>query len=169
MSLLEVSEGGDRLEVRSPMRPGLRIALVLLGAVPLLAPYELLLLVEWRSYLSPFFVLAALISAGAVVLSAVLVLGTLAGISSRLVFDRSASTVTYTYEAPVIRRTSRVYPLRGIARVEVEESPWSDGAPTYRLRVVMRGGAIVESGSSVSRDQVEAIRARVERLTTGDG
>jgi len=117
---------------------------------------------------SPFFLLAALISAGAAVLSLFLVFAALAGISSQLVFDRSASTVTYSFDAPVVRRTSRVYPLSAVGSGEVEERTWTEGAPTYHLRVAIDDGAVIESGSSSSRDEVEAIRARIERFTTGD-
>jgi hypothetical protein len=167
MSLLVVIEHCDRLEVRSPMGPGFRIVLMLLGVLPLLAPYELLVRIEWQDHLSPFFLLAALISAGAVVLSLFLVFAALAGLRSRLVFDRNASTLTYSYEAPVVKRTSRVYPLSAVGTVEVEQRTWTDGAPTYHLRVVMNDGAVIESGSSLSRDEVEAIRTRIERFTTG--
>ena len=166
MSLLVLLERGDRLEVRSPMRPGFRVVLMLLGVVPLLAPYELLVRVGWQNYLNPFFLLAALISAGAAGLSLFLVFAALAGISSQLVFDRSASTVTYSFEAPVVRRTSRVYPLSAVGSVEVEERTWTDGAPTYYLRVEMDDGVVIESGSSSSRDEVETIRVRLERFTT---
>ena len=169
MSLLVVLERVDRLEVRSPMRPGLRVVLVLLAALPLLAPYELLVRVHWQDYLNPFFLLAALISAGAAVVSLLLVFAAVAGISSQLVFDRSAATLTYSFEAPVVRRTSRVYPLSAVGSVAVEERTWSDGTPTYHLRIAVDSGAVIESGSSSSRDEVEAIRARIERFTRGDG
>ena len=169
MSPLVVLERADRLEIRSPMRPGFRLVLAVLGVLPLIAPYELLVRVGWQDYLNPFFLLAACISAGAVVVSLFLVFAAVAGISSQLVFDRSASTLTYSFEAPVVKRTSRVYPLLAVGSVAVEERTWSDGAPTYHLRVAIDGGAVIESGSSSSRDEVEAIRARIERFTRGDG
>ena len=149
------------------MRPGFRVALVLVGVVPLVAPYELIVRVGWQDYLNPFFLLAALISAGATGLSLLLIFAAVAGISSQLVFDRSASTLTYSFEAPVVKRTSRVYPLSAIGAVEVQERAWSDGAPTYSLRVSLADGAVIESGSSSSRDEVEAIRVRIERFTRG--
>ena len=149
------------------MRPGFRIVLLLLGVLPWLAPYELLVRVAWRDYLSPFFLLAAVISAGAIVVSLFLIFAAVAGISSQLVFDRSASTLTYSFQAPVVRRTSRVYPLSAIGSVDVQERTWSDGPPSYHLRVVLSDGAVIESGSSGSREEVEAIRARIERFTTG--
>jgi len=149
------------------MSLGFRIVLMLLGVLPLIAPYELLVRIDWQDYLSPLFLLAALISAGAAVLSLFLVFAALAGLKSQLVFDRSASTLTYSFEAPMVKRTSRVYPLSAVGTVEVEERTWTDGAPTYHLRVIVDDGAVIESGSSLSRDEVEAIRTRIERFTTG--
>lgn len=169
MFLVVLTEPAGRLEVQSPMHPGLRAVLLLVAVVPLMAPYELLLRVGWKHYLNPFFLLAALISAGAAVVSVFLVFAALAGISSRLVFDRSSATLTHSFGAPVIRRTSRVYPLSAISRVEVGQGTWTDGAPTYHLRVILDGRPVIESGSSDSREEVEAIRARIERFTTGVG
>lgn len=48
MSLLGLLERSGRLEIRSPMRPGFRVALMLVGVVPLLAPYELVVRVGWQ-------------------------------------------------------------------------------------------------------------------------
>lgn len=47
------------------MRFGARVLLASLGFVPLLAPYELLIRVDWEHYANPFFFLATFISTGA--------------------------------------------------------------------------------------------------------
>ena len=75
MSQPELVEREDRLEIRSPMRVGMRILLAALGLFPLLAPYELLIEIDWEHFMNPFFFLAALISAGAMALSAFLFFG----------------------------------------------------------------------------------------------
>lgn len=146
------------------MRPGLRILLMLLGVFPLIAPYELLVRIDWQDYVHPFFLLAALVSAGAVAVSLFFFVAALAGISSQLVFDGTDSTFTYSFESPVVRRNSRVYPLSAVRTVEVREHTWTDGAPTYHLRVEIGDGVVIESGSSGSREEVEAIQARIERF-----
>lgn len=55
------------------MRPGARILLAALGLAPLLAPYEWMMRASWEDYLNPFFnpffVVAALVSAGAIAVS----------------------------------------------------------------------------------------------------
>jgi hypothetical protein len=50
----------------------------------------------------------------------------------------------YAYEAPVVRRGRRVYPLSSVTGVEVGARDWSDGAPTYHLRIVMDDGTVIE-------------------------
>ncbi|HEX7028190.1 MAG TPA: hypothetical protein VF268_13190 [Gammaproteobacteria bacterium] len=157
-------EGPNRLEVRSAMRPGLRVALILLGIFPLIAPYELLVRIDWQDYLSPFFLLAAFISAGAVALSLLLFYAALTGISSRFVFDGTAATLTCVSESPLTGRNRRVYPLSSIAAIDVTEHDWSDGLPTYCLSITFDDGTVIDSGSSWSREEMETIRARVERF-----
>jgi len=45
----ELYQSDDRLEVRSPMRPGMRVLLAALALFPLLAPYELIVKVDGRA------------------------------------------------------------------------------------------------------------------------
>ena len=68
--MIQVSNNGERLDVFSQMPSGKRLLFALFGLIPLLAPYELMLRVQWNDYGHPAFLLAAVISAGAVVLSA---------------------------------------------------------------------------------------------------
>jgi hypothetical protein len=163
----ELHERHDRLEVCSPMRAGMRVVFAVLALFPLLAPYELIVKVEWESYLHPFFLLAALISVGATALSAFLVFAAVAGLSSQMVFDARAATFTYSSQVPLVRPASQVYPLAEVVRVELRERDWSDSAPSYHLGVVMAGGAVFESGSSWSRGEIESLRVRVEQFLSG--
>ncbi len=157
-------ESDERLEIRSPMRPGMRVFLAVLAIFPLIAPYELLVRVEWQHYLNPFFLLAAFISAGAMGLSAFFVYAAVAGLSSEIVFDMSNSTLTHTFEAPVVRRTRRVYPLSALSALETVERDWSDSSPTYHLEVLLDDGTVIESGPSWSREDIDVIRMRIERV-----
>ncbi|MDZ4178729.1 MAG: hypothetical protein U1E29_05805, partial [Coriobacteriia bacterium] len=160
-------ESDERLAIRSPMRAGMRVLLVVLAAFPLVAPYELLVRIDWQYHIHPFFFLAAFISAGAIALSAFFVFAAITGLNSEIVFDSSSSTLTHSFEAPVIRRARHTYPLSAISNVETAERDWSDSSPTYHLQVVLDDGTVIESGSSWSRDDVEAIRIRVERFMAG--
>ena len=144
------------------MRKGARFELAILGLFPLLAPYELLLRIDWQSYLHPFFLLAAFVSTGAASLSAFLFFAAVAGLSSRMVFDGVRSTFTFSAQAPLVRRSKSLYPMSALERVDVATREWSDGAPTYHLRVVTSEGKIFETGSSWSREEVEMIKKGVD-------
>lgn len=161
MSHPELVEHEDRIEVRSRMRVGMRILLAALGLFPLLAPYELLVKIDWERFMSPFFFLAAFVSAGATALSAFFFFAAVAGLSSKIVFNRHTATFSYSREAPVLRRTRQIQPLSDVRNIEVGVRDWSDGSPTYHLSVSMEDGTIFESGSSWSRDEIEWIRGRV--------
>lgn len=164
MSHPELIERMDCLEIRSRMRVGMRILLAALGLFPLLAPYELLIKIDWQHFMNPFFFLAAFISAGAMALSAFLFFAAVAGVSSKIVFDRRTATFTYSSEAPVGRRTRQAQPLSDVRSIEIGVRDWSDSAPTYHLGITVKDGTVFESGSSWSRDEIEWIRHRVDQF-----
>jgi len=169
MSTIELVEHPDRLEIRSPMRVGLRILLAALGFFPLIAPYELLIKIEWQYYLHPFFFLAAFIAAGATALSLFFFFAAVAGLSSQIVFDKSTGTVSHSSQAPIVRRTTQIRPLSAVSAVEVGVRDWSDSEPSYYLRVIMSDDDVFESGSASSRAEVESIQVHVDRFLAADG
>jgi hypothetical protein len=160
--VIQVSNNGERLDVFSQMPSGKRLLLALFGLIPLLAPYELMLRVQWNDYGHPAFLLAAVISAGAVVLSALFMFAALAGLSSRMTLDAARSTFTYSTGAPIVPHRRLVLPLSSLESVRVRTHEWSDGAPTYTLMVTMSDGATFESGSAWSREDIEQEKTRVE-------
>lgn len=160
----ELVDRMDCLEIHSRMRGGMRIVLAALGLFPLLAPYELLIKIDWEHFMNPFFFLAAFISAGATALSVFLFFAAAAGLSSKMVFDRHTATFSYSSEAPVVRRSRRVQPLADVRSTEVVVHDWSDSAPTYHLSIILKDGTVFESGSSWSRDEIEWIRGRVDQF-----
>jgi hypothetical protein len=164
MSHPELVERAERLEIRSPMHVGMRLLLAALGFFPLLAPYELLIRIDWEHYLNLFFFLSAFISAGATAVSAFLFFAAVAGLNSTMVFDRRAATFNYSSQAPIVRRSTLSHPLSDVRSIEVDVRDWSDSAPTYHLGVTMSDGTVFESGSSWSRDEIESIRSRVVKF-----
>jgi hypothetical protein len=158
VSRLVVTHTPDRLEVRSPMGVGLRVALVVVGAVPLLAPYELLVRVRWNDLASPFFVMAALVSLGAVAVSAFFMFAALAGTSSSIVVDRRAGILSFASKAPIARRIMRTCLVGDVVGVDLGVVEWSDGGPSYHVRVALSDGRVLRTGASSSRDEVEAVR-----------
>lgn len=163
-------ETADRFEVVSSLHVGVRVALAVMAAVPLLAPYELLVRVVWRDLASPAFAFAVLVSAGAVLVSGLLVGAAVAGTSSRIVLDRRSGTVARTAWAPAVRRSTRTYPLRDVVAVEPGVRDWSEGEHTYHVRLVLADDTVLETGPSRSRDHNDALRTRlVAFLAQGAG
>jgi hypothetical protein len=160
--MIKVSHDTQRLEITSPLPRGKRLLFGLLALFPLLAPYELILRVQWASYLNPFFFIAAFISAGAIALSLFLVFAAVAGLSSRMTMDAADSTFTYSHAAPVVRQYSQVFPLSSLESIQVRTHDWSDGAPSYSLMVKMTDGATFNSGSSWSLQEIEHHKAQAD-------
>jgi hypothetical protein len=158
---LKLLETANRLEIVSPMPVGRRVLFAFLSLIPLLAPYELIIRIRWNGYLHPFFLLAALICAGALTLTAFLLFAALAGLASQMVFDKTRRTFTYTVAAPVVRRRTREYPIRSIEGLEIVTHDWSDSAPSYSLKVLMVEGQGFNSASSWSREEIENLRRHV--------
>jgi len=166
MSELGFSEDPDRLVITSPMPWGRRLLFALIGVFPLLAPWELLLQTRWSSYPQPLFLLSLVISLGAIALSGLLFFAAFAGLSSRLDFDGARSTFACSAVAPLVPRRVRTYSLASVERVDVRIHEWTDGAPSYSVRIVTTGEVSHESGSSWSRDEVEGYVARVSAFLT---
>ncbi len=160
--MIQISENGERLDVCSRMPWGKRLFFTLCALIPLLAPYELMWRVQWNDYRSPMFLVAAIISVGAVALSAFFLFAAVAGLSSRMTLDAANSTFTYSTWALVVPHRTVVFPLSSIESVHVQTHEWSDGGPSYTLMVKMTDGATCDTGSASSRDDLEHEKARVE-------
>lgn len=160
--MIQVSDNGERLDVFSTMPAGKRFLFALFALIPLLAPYELMLRVQWNDYRSPVFLIAATISAGAVALSVFFLFAAGAGLSSRMTLDAAHSTFTYSTGAPIVPHRTLVRPLSSLESVHVRIHEWSDGGPSYTLMVKMSDGATFDSDCSWSRDAIEHEKARVE-------
>ena len=159
---MQLSLGRDRLVVDSPMGPGTRILLALLSLIPLMAPYELIVRVRWTDYRHPLFAVAAIVAAGALAVSLLLLFAAVAGLSSRMTFDAGRSTFTYTERSVWMRARTRAFPLSEVQGVSIHRHEWSDGAPTFSLAIAMSDGATFRSASSFSLEDVKEAKARVE-------
>lgn len=144
------------------MRSGTRILFALLSLIPLMAPYELMVRVRWTDYRHPFFLFAAIVAAGALAVSLLLLFAAVAGLSSRMTFDAAQSTFTYTERSVWIRPRTRVFSLSAVQAVNIDRHEWSDGGPTFSLVITMFDGSTFRSASSFSLEEVEQRRARVE-------
>jgi hypothetical protein len=144
------------------MPVGKRIFLALLGLIPLLAPYELLWRVRWHDYWNLVFLLFAIVSVSAVAVSGLFLFAALAGLSSQMSFDARRSTFTYSERAPLVPQRTQVLPLSSIESIHVRTQEWSDGSPSYSLKVTMFNGAVFASSSSESHQEIEQAKVQVE-------
>jgi hypothetical protein len=149
------------LEIRDRVSLRTRVIFALLSLFPLLAPYELLILPKWEHRLHPFFLLCAFISIGAMALSGLLAWAAIAGLNTRIRFDRPRGTFTYTWDAPIVALRKYECPIRSMRAVEIETHDWSDSAPSYSLKIRLENGREFNSGSSWSLEEIEGIKARI--------
>ena len=166
---IQVSDNAERLDIISPVPVGKRILLALLGLIPLLAPYELLWRVQWNHYWHPVFLLFAIVSMGAVAVSGLFLFAALAGLSSKMTFNGLRSTFTYLERAPIVPQRTQVLPLSSIESIHIRTQEWSDGSPSYSLRITMFNGAVFDSGSSESRQEIEQVKMQVETFLNQTG
>lgn len=159
--MIRVIESKEAIEIQSDMPAGLRILFVVFALFPLLAPYELIIRPNWQSYFNVPFLFVAAISLGALAVSAFLVWAAVAGLNSRLKFDRSNRTLTYSAGAPVVSWHTVQYAIESLDRLQVEKHDWSEGSPSYSFVAIMADGRSFKSESSWSREEIEAIAKRV--------
>lgn len=163
--MVRVTKTDDAVDIRSET-PGLqRVIMIALAFVPLLAPYELLLRPDWQgNYGNIVFVFAALISLGALSISASLVIGAVAGRSMHMRFDRSLGQMVFTSRSAMQRPQAVQVPLESIMQVSLKESTWSDGPPSYAFVVETANGGTYKTGSSLTKTQGDDLVRRVNAL-----
>jgi hypothetical protein len=159
--VLKVKETDCSLEIEDRMSSRMRVMFLIFAIIPLLAPYELIVKPGWTSYLNPFFLLAAAVSLGALVVSTLLFWAAVAGLSFRLRFDKSRGTFTHWSLAPVIPLRKHDAALQTISCLEIETHDWFEGPLSYTLKVLTADGSGLQVGSSDSLAEIKAIRDRV--------
>jgi hypothetical protein len=162
--MLEIVARNGLLEIHDRMSPGIRGLYVAIGLIPLLAPYQLLIQPHWQGFLNLPFLFAAIISAGALAVSSLFFWAAIAGLDRRASFDGVARCLTYSAGAPAVRLRQEVVPFDRIRGVEIVTHDWSEGSPSYSLRVEIDGGGEYDLGSSWSRAEVEKAGRRIAGL-----
>jgi hypothetical protein len=85
-------------------------------------------------------------------------------ISIKITLDRRTQIFRHSSEAPTIRNKTEEHPLSHIQRLEVRETNWSDGPPSYNLQFVMEGDKVYEVGPFNSLAEVDQTRQQVQRF-----
>jgi hypothetical protein len=164
MSHPKVFESEECFTIQTRMGLGTRIFIGLLGLVPLIGPYDLLVKARWNSYFNFPFLLVLIVSIGSVFISAMFVyMGTFAT-SIKITLDRRTQVFRHASEAPTIRNKTEEHPLSHIQRLEVRETNWSDGPPNYNLQFVMEGDKVYEVGPFNSLAEVDQTRQQAQQF-----
>lgn len=135
-----------RLELLERMSAGLRVLMVLLAALPLLAPYELLMKPHWQGY-GIAWGFALVISLGAVAVSLLLVAAGLLGLNRKLTIDAGEQAVHYAYESALMPLRGRRYGFAEVSRVWIETHDWTDGPASHGICFSFQDGRKVEVGN----------------------
>jgi hypothetical protein len=159
--MINIIENKEVIEIQSPIPTGRRILFGIIALFPLIAPYELIIKINWQNYFNFFFLFALLISLGAMAVSALLLWGAIAGLNSSIRFDRSAQTFVFSFSAPVLRMRSVHYPLDSIDQLLVETHEWSDGSPSYSFTVTTNDGKSFDTNHSWVKTEIETVQQRV--------
>lgn len=159
--MLKTVEEDGILEIHSITPVGQRMLFILLALFPLIAPYELIIQPRWESILNFFFLFAALISLGAISISALLVWAAIAGLNFRIAFDRQTRLFTYTFSAPVLPRRVSQHSFDSIEQFRIDKQDWSEGRPSYTLHIVLKDASALKIGSSSVRHELDAITADI--------
>lgn len=159
--MLRIIECKEIIEIQSYLPVGERVLFILCSIFPLLAPYELIIRPNWQSYLNVFFLFAAVISIGAMTVSAFLVWAAIAGLNSKLKFNRADGIMTYSAGAPIVRWNTQKFPIKDITHLRVDKHSWSDGWPSFSFLAQMADGNTFKCGSSWSKKEIDDIVQRV--------
>jgi len=162
-------EPGRRIEFRSRDSSVTRAVILLVGLVPLLAPYELLIRPSWRGGLTWAWLFCALLSAGAVLVAAAFVGAALFGLSQRVRFDAPRRVITYAHRAPGVRYRVRRFPFSALQGLRVNTRAWSEGPDTYTLVAAVSGHRDIEFGSFDDRVEAERCLAALKDIVERGG
>lgn len=150
----------SRVEVATRVTALTRLFALAGSLLTLLAPYELLVAPGWRGF-GPITAVFALISLGALVLGAALLVAAVAGGGSSLTLDGPAGRVVcVAFAGPFSRSAPDVRRLDEVTEASVRVVTWSD-SDTYRLAVGFRDGSEVAVGDYSTRSDAEAHREQV--------
>lgn len=141
-----------------------RVLFALAGIVPLLAPYELLVRPDWPDALSIAWVLAALVSLGALAVTVLLLCVAVFGLDQRVEFHVKDRMVQVTTAHLLVRPRTVCISFPYVAGINVVCHDWSDGPSTYDLRLTSADGTAIDFGDFRSMHEAESVRSSLLAL-----
>lgn len=153
----------DQIVFTERMPAGFRIILILVGFVPFLALYDLLIRPDWEGFSLPL-VFAIFVSLGAVAVGLLFIFSGLFGLNQELHFNGTTRTVEYAYETPLIPIRRFRYQFGDIMETRVNTHDWSESPSTYGVQVVFRDNRKTEVGSFAKEIDAEEALDKVRQL-----
>ena len=164
-----IAETDRFLILEDRMSPGLRAILVVLGLLPLAAPYELLVRVRWEEFLNLPFAFVLAISIGAIAVGGAFIYGAVAGISKVVRFDKEVLVFDYFARAGIFPARRRRYAFGQITHVGTEKHDWGDRPPSHTVKLTLTDGRQIDFGTSWTNQEVgDAVRKIRALIDTGN-
>jgi len=135
----------------------------LLGLLPWLAPYELLIKPGWTGF-SLYLLFLFIISLGAIALGLFFFAAALFGLNQTLIFDRKSRSITHAYEATLIPLRVKKYSFNQLTSIESVRHDWSDSPTTYGLKFTFADGHSAEPLSFNTKKEADDLMEKIENL-----
>lgn len=152
-----ITQSANKIEITETMSTGIRVFLFLLGLLPWLAPYELLIKTGWWSEFSLVMLFFLAISLGAIAVSFGFIGAAIFGMNQTATFDLAARTIIHRYETAINALQTKKYSFNDISRSEVREHNWDSGPNTYSLEIYFKDKHKILCGNFSSRAEAESV------------
>lgn len=155
-----VTQTQDRIEITESVSVGLRIFLFILGLLPWLAPYELLIKPGWTGFsiITLFFLI---ISLGAIAVSFGFISAAIFGMNQTVTFDLASRTITHRYATAINPWRTKRYSFNDITKSEIREHDWDTGPRTYSLEIYLKDKHKILIGNFASRKEAESVLEQI--------
>ncbi len=159
-----LKQSPEQMVFSTTMSAKARIGFGIAALFPLLAPYNLLIRHSWSGTPTLAFLIAAVVSIGAIIVSVLLLLVAIFGINRRVEFDTTAKTI-HVAESHLLQSRRDVYfPFYDIVQLELVCHDWSDGPSTYDLRLISQNGKSFAFGDFSSRVEAETTASTLRAI-----
>jgi hypothetical protein len=156
-----IHEDGQ-IQFTEQMSTGLRTFLFIVGLLPWMAPYELLIKPGWSGFnLSTIFFL--LISLGAIAVSLAFI-GAIFGLNQTLTIDPNSRIIIHSYESTMSPLRVRKYNFDELKRIEIMTHDWDSGPATYGLKFTFKDEHHAEPGNFNSKIEAVKIKEEIEQF-----
>ena len=149
-----------QIQFTEQMSTGLRLFLFLVGLLPWMAPYELLIKPGWTGFhvITIFFII---ISLGAIAVSLAFIGGAIFGLNQTLTIDPANRLITHAYESAVIPLRVRKYTFNQLKSIEIMTHDWDSGPSTHGLKFIFTDGRQTEPGTFYSQGDAEKMKEKI--------